>query len=505
MQNLDGFKRVLEQLGATWVGELPDASAIVDDSREVGQGDYFIVRDGTTLVTPELAQSRVNMAIMKGAAVVISHVQIEVPEHVVFIHLAETQAHLLELAQAFYGKVPSSMKLVAVTGTNGKTTTTYLIESIARNLGMKVGVMGTVTHRYPGYVEASENTTPGTLKLYRLLAGMREAGCTLVVMEVSSHAICQARIAGLRYDVAIWNNLGVDHLDYHKTREAYGEAKQQLFSKYLAESFAEGHTPCAVVNAADADVMRLIEAANPQVWGGRVMKFSADATVDAEVKFGEATWENNAWHIQAKIGDQSMLATLPLLGRYNVANGAGAACALLSLGISAEAIIEALSKVDQVPGRMQVVRAAAPRVIVDFAHTPEALESALKATRESMTEGLLTVVFGCGGDRDASKRPMMASRAQKNADRVVVTSDNPRTEDANAIINDICEGFSSMRGIIIEPDRLRAIELALTKALDNDRNVVVIAGKGHEDYQILGTQKTHFSDVEEVEKFFARK
>ena len=495
------FQMLLSSLGATLSCALPDARFLIDDSREAGVGDYFVIRDGTTVMTVERAQQLANEAVAAGVTAIISHLKLSVPEHICFIYLEDTRHRLLELAQGFYGPIPDHLRLVAVTGTNGKTPTTYLVESIAQQMGLRVGVLGTISHRYPGYFENSENTTPGTLKLYKLLHGMVEAQCDLVVMEVSSHAICQDRIAGLKYDVAVWNNLGVDHLDYHKTREAYGHAKQQLFSKYLALSKKGGKHPVAIVNAMDADVMRLVNEANPQTWGGKCLTFSTDETVHADVMVVTSGWHDHAWRANLNLSAVSKEIRIPLVGRYNIANVAAACAALYALGYEIAHISHAISHVSQVPGRMQVVREAAPRVIVDFAHTPEALDSAIKATRETMTDGTLWVVFGCGGDRDASKRPLMARYAQEGADKVVVTSDNPRTEDPEAIIRNILEGVNLSSQIYVESDRRRAIHLALEKATGN-HDVVLIAGKGHEDYQIIGTTKTHFSDVEEVLAFF---
>ena len=248
--------------------------------------------------------------------------------------------------------------------------------------------------------------------------------------------------------------------------------------------------------------MRLIGESEPAVWGGRMMTFSAEKGVKADVTFGELTWQNHAWRGTAEVRGACFDVSLPLVGRYNAANGAGAVSALICLGYDSGRVFEALSRVEQIPGRMQIVHESDPRVIVDFAHTPEALQSALMATSETMTGGRLTVVFGCGGDRDASKRPMMASFAQSYADRVVVTSDNPRTEDPMSIIDDIVSGLDMSRDVVVEVDRRKAIEHAVRGAMGDVHNVVLIAGKGHEDYQILGTVKTHFSDVEEVTRLF---
>ena len=497
----DAFTALLSALGAHWTGELPEARYLVDDSREAGEKDYFVLRDGTTVMTQERAQHLADQAVLAGISAIISHREVSVPAHVCLIRLDGTRQHLLELARGFYGPIPETLRLIAVTGTNGKTTTTYLIESAAQHLGLKVGVLGTISHRYPGYCEASENTTPGTLKLYRLLHAMVQARCDLVVMEVSSHAICQDRIAGLMYDIAIWNNLGIDHLDYHQTREAYGQAKQQLFSKYLVLSRKSGKNPVAIANAMDKAVMRLMHAANPDAWGGRLITFATDARVAGDVTIVTRAWKNHAWQGELQYRGESEEISLPLVGRYNVENAAAACSAFITLGHKLSDVACAMSKVSQIPGRMQVVREASPRVIVDFAHTPEALESALSAARETMAGGRLWVIFGCGGDRDASKRPVMAKYAQAKADVVVVTSDNPRTEDPQAIIRDIVSGLDMSRGVYVEADRRLAIALALKNAAAPE-DVVLIAGKGHEDYQILGDTKKHFSDVEEVRRYY---
>ena len=278
------FEDGLKKIGATWQGTLPEIRRIVDNTQEIKPGDLFVLRQGANPLSAEQIKKYCTQAIEAGAICILTDpgLCIEV-QNVPVIHLSEPHHHLGEIAEAFYGSPSKKMKMIAVTGTNGKTTTTYLIESLAKAMGLKVGVLGTISYRYPGYEEPSLNTTPGTLKLYRLLHEMSEAGCELVAMEVSSHGIVQGRIDGVLFDAAIWNNLGTDHLDFHKTREEYGLAKQHLFDKYLKLSFEEGKKPVAVGNADDAEVMGHLFDANPANWGGEIRTFSLESSSGANL------------------------------------------------------------------------------------------------------------------------------------------------------------------------------------------------------------------------------
>lgn len=482
-----------------FVGAQKEGSKLTDDTRDIARGDIFVLRQGAQPLAPDMARRLCSDAQNAGARAIILDPAFPANFNVPSLPLSNPHAHLLELARAFWGDPSKDMEIIAVTGTNGKTTTTYLIEAIACAMGVKAGVLGTVSYRYPGYEEPSANTTPGTLKLQRLLRQMANAGCRIVAMEVSSHGIMQGRIDGIAFDVAVWNNLGTDHLDFHKTREAYADAKRRLFSHYLALSFAAGKTPTAVFNADDEEVARLIHDADPGSWGKKTLAFSCDPPKKADLTVRRMQWQDNCWKLGIHWKNTAFQTVFPLVGAYNVANLAGAMSALAAVGFDFARIVLAASKIPQIPGRMECVRHA-PLVVVDFAHTPEALDNALKAAKNSLpANGRLILIFGAGGDRDPSKRPMMGEIAQKRADIVFVTSDNPRTEDPAEIIRQIVAGMAPDSARIFV-DRKTAIEQALAIAAPSD--VVLIAGKGHEDYQIIGTQKIRFSDQETVRRYY---
>ena len=539
------FESVEEIISSPIFGEARAAGCkLSDDTRELSVGDIFVLRQGASPLGAEVASRLCAEARAAGARAIIGDAELCAGAGLPVLGLANVHEHLGELARGFWGDPSGEMKVVAVTGTNGKTTTTYLIESVARVMGLKVGVLGTISHRYPGYEECAVNTTPGTLKLQRLLRAMADAGCDLVAMEVSSHGIMQGRIDGISFDVAVWNNLGTDHLDFHKTREAYGLAKRRLFDTHLVRSFAAGKLPVAVGNASDADVMRYLREARPESWGGRMATFAlgrragsavdgnsienaniedsnienantedsnieSSAVADADVAIDSYVWAGDRWTFKVKTAEGVFDGGLPLAGVYNLLNAAGAVTALVSLGYDVSRVVGALGDVAQIPGRMERVNRR-PLVVVDFAHTPEALKNALMAARECvLAGGRLISVFGAGGDRDASKRPMMGRISQSQADVSIVTSDNPRTEKPEDIIEQIVAGMKPQGGeaggalhhYIVEVDRAKAIERALEMAKPLD--VVVIAGKGHEDYQIVGTEKRHFDDREVVRAFYA--
>lgn len=544
------FESVEEIISSPIFGEARAAGCkLSDDTRELSVGDIFVLRQGASPLGAEVASRLCAEARAAGARAIIGDAELCAGAGLPVLGLANVHEHLGELARGFWGDPSGEMKVVAVTGTNGKTTTTYLIESVARVMGLKVGVLGTISHRYPGYEECAVNTTPGTLKLQRLLRAMADAGCDLVAMEVSSHGIMQGRIDGISFDVAVWNNLGTDHLDFHKTREAYGLAKRRLFDTHLVRSFAAGKLPVAVGNASDDDVMRYLREARPESWGGRMVTFALgrragsavdgnsienaniedsniedsnienaniekanierSAVADADVAIDSYVWAGDRWTFKVKTAEGVFDGGLPLAGVYNLLNAAGAVTALVSLGYDVSRVVGALGDVAQIPGRMERVNRR-PLVVVDFAHTPEALKNVLMAARECvLAGGRLISVFGAGGDRDASKRPMMGRISQSQADVSIVTSDNPRTEKPEDIIEQIVAGMKPQGGeaggalhhYIVEVDRAKAIERALEMAKPLD--VVVIAGKGHEDYQIVGTEKRHFDDREVVRAFYA--
>jgi UDP-N-acetylmuramoyl-L-alanyl-D-glutamate--2,6-diaminopimelate ligase len=379
----------------------------------------------------------------------------------------------------FYGHPTRQLQLVGVTGTNGKTTTTYIVESILKAAGKPAAVLGTIEYRGPGFDFVAERTTPEAPDLEKLFRQVVDAGWKHAVMEVSSHAIEMKRVAGLRCDVAVFTNLSRDHLDFHKDMESYFQAKRKLFTGL------DGVKPrVMVLNAEDARYEDL-RAIDPS----RVISYGMQVARDIyPVRYGFG-WEATDAMFKTPIGDLEVRT--PLMGKPNLFNIGAAIGVGVALGISADAIIRGIQELQCVPGRFEPVRAGQPfRVIVDYAHTDDALEKVLTSARE-ITSGRLIVVFGCGGERDRTKRPIMGAVAVRGSDSAIVTSDNPRSEDPLAIVREIEEGMkgASYRTVV---DRREAIRSALAEARPGD--TVIIAGKGHETYQTIGTTSHPFDD-----------
>ncbi len=391
-----------------------------------------------------------------------------------------------QLAISFYGAPAQQLKLVGVTGTNGKTTTTHLIEYFLTQAGHHPALFGTLYTRWRGHQQTALHTTPFAVELQQQFAAAVAAGCDLGVMEVSSHALAQGRVLGCPFEVGVFTNLTQDHLDFHKDMEAYFEAKALLFSPTYLQKLA-------VVNWDDAYGRRLIESIerNP-VWSYS----TADATADvwpSDLTYG-ATGVSGVLHTPRGTHPFSS----PLVGQFNLSNLLAAIAAVLWLGVDLETIVHALPQFAGVPGRMERVEVSPQQdisVIVDYAHTPDSLENLLKAARPFIP-GRMICVFGCGGDRDRTKRPQMGRIAAALADQVIVTSDNPRTEDPHQILDDVVAGIPAAVDAIVIADRAEAIRHAIAMAQPGDG--VLIAGKGHEDYQILGTEKIHFDDREQA-------
>jgi UDP-N-acetylmuramoyl-L-alanyl-D-glutamate--2,6-diaminopimelate ligase len=396
-----------------------------------------------------------------------------------------------ELAAAFWHHPSQRLRLIGVTGTNGKTTTTHLIEHLAAKTGHPAALFGTLVNRWPGHSVTAQHTTAFADLLQNQLSQAVEAGALLAAMEVSSHALDQGRVAGCRFAGAVFTNLTQDHLDYHPSMEAYFEAKSLLFASPLLSGGA-------VVNVDDPWGAKLAErllAAGKECW-----RSSLDRD-DAELAISDLRMEADGVNgvLRTPLGSGAFQS--PLVGRFNLMNLLQAVGILQLQGIPLPRLLEAIPHFKGVPGRMERVKAPAlacgPAVLVDYAHTPDGLENALAASRP-FTKGQLICVFGCGGDRDRTKRPQMGAIAARLADAVVVTSDNPRTEDPQRILEDVIAGIPGGTPMVVEADRAQAIASAIANA--NDDDLVLIAGKGHEDYQILGSRKIHFDDREEAEK-----
>ncbi|MFM7527400.1 MAG: UDP-N-acetylmuramoyl-L-alanyl-D-glutamate--2,6-diaminopimelate ligase [Nodosilinea sp.] len=392
-----------------------------------------------------------------------------------------------EAAAWFHGYPAQQMGLVGVTGTNGKTTTTHLIEHLLKAAHQPTALLGTLYSRWPGHQQTALHTTPFAVDLQADLAAAQQAGCRYAVLEVSSHALAQGRVWGCPFEVAVFTNLTQDHLDYHRDMEDYFQAKARLFSDpYLAGR--------AIINQDAAYGQRLIDQVPAdQCWTYSTQNPRADFYTDNLTYQAQGV----AGRLHSPAG--SLAFTSPLVGQFNLENWLAAVAAGLQLGLPLATMVQALPHFGGVPGRMEAVQVSPDQdisVIVDYAHTPDSLSNSLRAARPFIS-GRLICVFGCGGDRDRGKRPQMGAIAADLADLVVVTSDNPRTEDPERILQDIVAGMPVSPGpAAVVGDRAIAIQTAIALAQPGDG--ILIAGKGHEDYQILGTEKVHFDDREQA-------
>jgi UDP-N-acetylmuramoyl-L-alanyl-D-glutamate--2,6-diaminopimelate ligase len=383
------------------------------------------------------------------------------------------------IAANFYGHPTKHLHLVGVTGTNGKTTTTYLIESILKAAGRDAAVLGTIEHRGPGFEFAAQRTTPEAPDLEKMFKQVVDAGWKDAVMEVSSHAIAMKRVAGLEFEIAVFTNLSRDHLDFHGDMESYFQAKRKLFEG------VDGIRPRVLVLNSDDARYGDLRSIDPE----RVVSYGLHD--GADIRPTHYQFGSEGTHATYRVFSAEIEIDTSLMGKPNLYNIGAALGTAVALGISQDAMVRGIRNLANVPGRFEAVIAGQRfRVIVDYAHTDDALEKVLNSARE-ITPGKLIVVFGCGGDRDRSKRPAMGKVAAHGSDFVVVTSDNPRTEDPMAIIGEIEKGLKGAHYAVI-PDRRAAIRKALTEAKPDD--TVLIAGKGHETYQTIGTTSFPFDD-----------
>ena len=492
-------------------GDDPPIRGIQIDSRAVAPGDLFVALRGS------LADGHhfLGAAATLGAAAFLVEA---LPDGVDLqgrptVVVRDTRRALAPLATRFYGDPSAELTLVGVTGTNGKTSTTYLVESILQKAGREVGVIGTVEVRYTSERHRAINTTPESLELQRLLRAMRTRGVDAVAMEVSSHGLALGRVDGCRFAVGAITNLTQDHLDFHGTMEAYRDAKALLFLRHIA---AQG---AAVVHLDDSFAQAFVEAA--RIAGVRLVTTSRQPASGADVALLSAevslSGTRASVRLPSALTTAPLAVTLPLIGDFNLENMLVAIGIAAALGVAPSHIAAGLAAVPQVPGRVERVDAdlpGAPTVLVDYAHTPDAVEKLLRTVRP-LARGRLITVFGCGGDRDRAKRPLMAQAVARWSDRVVATSDNPRTEDPMAILADVERGLGGLCRVgavaldatassyVVLADRRAAIELAL--AIAQPQDTVVIAGKGHEDYQIIGRERLPFDDRAEARRALARR
>lgn len=473
--------------------DISSFSGVTSHSQSVRPGNLFVAVRGTLRDGHDF----IDEAVSRGARAVIGERALSRPLPVPYAQVQDSRLALAEAACAYHGDPSRGMKVVAVTGTSGKTTVTFLIEAIFRAAGFRSGVLGTVSFRYDSRTGEktlpSTHTTPGPVELQALLALMKKEGVTHVVMEVSSHALEQRRVYGIAFDAMAFTNLSPEHLDYHRDMENYFAAKSLLFTELFAHARAAGKNPVRAVNIDDTYGMRLAAATR----GEALLTFSAER--DADISGRGLTQDLDGIHGQ--LG--SLEIESPLIGGFNVSNLLTAVAVARGLGIDDAVIGRGIRALHGVPGRMERVLGSAAsggkrgvHVIVDYAHKPDALKKVLTYLQPYRSQGhRLITVFGCGGDRDRSKRPVMGAIAQELSDLVVVTSDNPRNEDPDAIIREISAGIACQ----IEPDRRKAIALAIREAKPGD--LILLAGKGHEDYQLVGTRKYPFDDRKVAAEF----
>ena len=455
--------------------------SVAYDSRRVQRDGLFVALRGEKSDGHQF----IEQAIEKGASVIVTEHEVE-HAHATCVVVENTRQALADLGAAFYDRPARRLKLAAVTGTNGKTTTTFLLKHICEKAGLRCGLIGTVRYEIGERVLPAVRTTPESLDVQELLAQMVNAGCKAAAMEVSSHAIAQDRVRGLEWDVAVFTNLTQDHLDFHGTMENYFEAKAKLFTG-LAEQKGKPGAP-AIVNLDDrygAQLADRLEKVTP------VITYGMSARADFRASNYHAEFAGTSYQLDAR--GKSYLVRVPLIGRFNVANSMAALAAASSMGLSLRDAILSLSRSPQVPGRLEAVPAKRQfQVFVDYAHSDDALLNVLKTLRE-LSPRRLILVFGCGGDRDKQKRPLMGRVADQNADFSIITSDNPRKEDPDAIIADAEKGFRSDNYEKI-PDRAKAIARAVELA--QPRDIVLIAGKGHEAYQEFSDHTIPFDDIQ---------
>jgi UDP-N-acetylmuramoyl-L-alanyl-D-glutamate--2,6-diaminopimelate ligase len=479
-------------------GKELEISGVAYDSRGVTSGNLFVALRGHR----EDGHRFIESALQRGAAAVVAEDIRGIPEGVARVKVADSRKALSKLALQFYGNPCRGLHLIGITGTNGKTTTSFLLESILRASGNIPGVLGTVNYRFAGKTYPATVTTPESLDIMRLVREMADEGATHVIMEVSSHALDQGRTLDCPFRVAVFTNLSRDHLDYHRSMEEYFNAKTRLFTMLPQAEDAGGAT--AVINLDDPrgeDLLAMTKA--------DVLTYGFKPTCRVRATSVRSDRTGLRFRLVTPSGERSIHSAL--LGDFNAYNILAAAAAAVALNVSLEAVVKGVKALEKVPGRMESVKnRAGLALVVDYAHTPDALRNCLKGLRPHVSGRIITV-FGCGGDRDRGKRFDMGLVAGKGSEVVFITSDNPRTEDPATIVEEAEKGVIeaglgkeswtgqarlAQRVYFTEVDRREAIRKAIGIARRED--LVLIAGKGHEDYQIIGGEKRHFSDREEA-------
>jgi len=465
--------------------------SIAYDSRRVHTNGLFVALRGEKSDGHDF----IGQAIEKGATVIVAE-RADRTSRATCVVVENTRAAMADLSAKFFNFPARKLKLVGVTGTNGKTTTTFLIKHVCEKAGLRCGLLGTVRYEIGERVLPAARTTPESLDLQELLAQIRDAGCRAAAMEVSSHALAQERTRGLDWEVAVFTNLTQDHLDYHGTMENYFAAKAKLFEQLGQQE--KKKKPIAVINVDDRYGQKLIEKidrfATGRIRGGgkvSVVTFGTGLKADFRVSNYRMEFGGTSYQLDAR--GKSYLVRVPLIGRFNVVNSVAALAAANALGVGLREAVLSLGKSPQVPGRLEMVPAKRQfQVFVDYAHTPDALLNVIKTLRDLGPRRLI-VVFGCGGNRDREKRPLMGQVVDQNADYAIITSDNPRKEDPDKIIADVEKGF---RGNHFEKITDRSVAIARAIEIAQPRDIVLIAGKGHENYQEFADHTVPFDDMQ---------
>ena len=482
----------------------PEIHSIHYRAQEVKPGGLFVAIKGFNADGHDF----IDDALERGASVIVAQESVAKPS--IIIEVENSRKALAAISHTFYGKPSEKLIIIAITGTNGKTTTAFLIESMLVEAGFKVGVIGTINYRYSGKIFANPITTPESLDLQRILAGMLADGITHVVMEVSSHAIDLARIDHCRFDVGVFTNLSQDHLDYHKDMHTYWSCKKRLFTESLM-SGPKKDRALAVINGNDPKGQELL---------AHLSIHSLSTGLSSDNTISPVHIQHDLNGITGKISTPAGALDFQssLVGTYNLENILTATGVGIGLKLSLNAIKAGIEKIRFVPGRLEPIPNATGRfVYVDYAHTPDALENVLTSLKSLLTAKIICV-FGCGGDRDTDKRPQMGEIAGRLCDLTIITSDNPRTESPMGIIDQVLHGVKKVavveyaasdlsnglkkKGYVLEPDRKKAIALGVTATRPGD--TVLIAGKGHETYQIIGNKTVPFDDRVEAKKALAK-
>lgn len=462
------------------------------DSRQVQPGTIFFALPGVKVDGVDF----IPQALKNGAVAIIAERLPEYcPTNVCFVRVANARLAMAKMAAGYYGDPTLGVPVIGVTGTNGKTTTTYLLEAILKQAGLSPAVFGTVEYRFNNRCIPAERTTPESIDLMRMMADFREQGATALVLEVASHALEQHRVDGIDFDLAVFTNLTPEHLDYHLDMEGYFSSKRRLFTELLGDA-------AAVINSDDSFGRKLL--LENSSW----TSFGLNAEADVHPQQVEVGRDGIRGIFLC--ADESLAVESGMIGDFNVSNLLAVVAAAHQLGIGSDSIVKGIAAAPQVPGRVEKIKNdRGILALVDYSHGSDALEQVLKTLTKLEFRRLVTV-FGCGGDRDQSKRPVMGAVATRYSDLAILTSDNPRTEDPLAILKQIragavnaggkelseAEAVGAEEGFIVIPDRRSAIEFAAHLIQEGD--LLLVAGKGHEDYQILGTKKTHFDDREEL-------